>query len=180
LAKTVATTISISETLFGQAEQLAQDLNITPDRLFELALESYIASLQSPQSDENRVTLSAEQSLINQGDVYWVQFGDTEGSGSNISHPHVVIQANVLNHSRIQTVAACAVTTNMKRANLPGNILLEVGEANLPKQSIIEVSKVSTVDKAQLGAYVGTLSQQRVKQILAGMQFLQKAFFAGQ
>jgi mRNA interferase MazF len=179
LAKTVATTISISQALLTQAEKLAQDRNITPDRVFEMAIEKYLASLQSPQSNENRVILSEGQSLINQGDVYWVQFNDADSAESYIPHPYVVVQADVLNHSRIQTVVLCALTTNIKRANLPGNVLLEIGEANLPKQSIVEVSKVSTVNKSQLGAYIGTLSQQRVKQILAGMQFLQKAFFAG-
>jgi len=71
-------------------------------------------------------------------------------------------------------VVVCALTTNLKRANLPGNVLLEAGEANLPKQSIVVVSQVSTVDKSQLGEYIGSLTQQRINQILAGMQFLQR------
>ncbi len=76
-------------------------------------------------------------------------------------------------------MVACALTSNIKRvSNTPGNILLEVGEANLPKQSVVEVSKVSTADKTELGEYIGTLTEQRIDQILAGMQFLQKSFFA--
>jgi mRNA interferase MazF len=67
----------------------------------------------------------------------------------------------------------CALTSNLQRAKLPGNVLLEAGEANLAKQSVVVVSQVSTVDKSQLGEYIGSLSQQRVQQILAGMQFLQ-------
>jgi mRNA interferase MazF len=86
----------------------------------------------------------------------------------------VVVQEDVLNHSRIHTVVVCALTTNAKRANLPGNVLLEAGEANLPKPSIVVVSQVSTVDKAQLGAYIGSLTRPRIDQILAGMQFLQR------
>jgi mRNA interferase MazF len=72
------------------------------------------------------------------------------------------------------TVVVCALTTNLKRAKAPGNVYLDTGEANLPKQSIVVVSQVSTVDKAQLGEYIGSLTQQRVNQILAGMQFLQR------
>jgi mRNA interferase MazF len=53
-------------------------------------------------------------------------------------------------------------------------VLLEAGEANLPKPSIVVVSQVSTVDKAQLGAYIGSLTRPRIDQILAGMQFLQR------
>jgi len=113
--------------------------------------------------------VSKEQTsrAINQGDICWVQLDESE-----YAHPHVVIQDNVLNHSRINTVVVCALTTNMKRANMPGNVLLETGEANLPKQSIVSVSQVSTVDKVQLGEYIGTLSGQRVNEILAGIKFL--------
>ena len=112
--------------------------------------------------------------LISQGDIYWVALEGPGGAEPGIAHPHVVIQEDVLNHSRIQTVVVCALTTNLKRANLPGNVLLEAGEANLPKQSIVEVSKISTVDKTQLGEYIGSLDQPRINQILAGMQFLQR------
>ncbi len=86
----------------------------------------------------------------------------------------MVIQDDVINRSRINTVVVCALTSNIKRANLPGNVLLDVGEANLSKQSVVVVSRISTVDKRQLGEYIGTLTKQRLKQILVGMQFLQK------
>lgn len=108
---------------------------------------------------------------IDQGNIYWVPLDSPEDS---ITHPHVVIQDNILNHSRINTVVVCALTTNLKRANSPGNVLLDTGEANLPKQSVVVVSQVSTVDKTQLGEFIGVLSQKRIDQILAGMQFLQK------
>jgi len=110
---------------------------------------------------------------INQGDVYWVPLEEPNGSEPGITHPHVVIQDDVINRSRTRTVVVCALTTNMKRANMPGNVLLEAGEANLPKQSIVAVSQVSTVDKAQLGEYIGSLTKERIDQILAGMRFLQ-------
>ncbi|MEP7287574.1 MAG: type II toxin-antitoxin system PemK/MazF family toxin [Chloroflexota bacterium] len=119
---------------------------------------------------------------INQGDIYWIRLddlGEAEGeSESGIPHPYVVIQDNVFNHSRLHTLVVCALTSNMKRASLPGNVLLDAGEANLPKQSVVEVSKVSTVDKTQLGEYIGSLTEQRINQILAGMRFLQLSFFA--
>ncbi|MBC8170878.1 MAG: type II toxin-antitoxin system PemK/MazF family toxin, partial [Anaerolineae bacterium] len=75
------------------------------------------------------------------------------------------------------TVIVCALTSNMNKVNLPGNVLLEVGEANLPRQSIVEVSKVSTVAKTQLGDYIGSLTEARINQILAGMRFVQTSFF---
>ena len=111
--------------------------------------------------------------IVNQGDIYWIPLKEPSGLELDHTHPHVVIQDNVFNHSRINTVVVCALTTNLKRAKAPGNVLLEVGEANLPKQSVVVVSQVSTADKTQLGEYIGSLNEQRISQILAGMQFLQ-------
>lgn len=113
------------------------------------------------------------QKPINQGDIYWVLLPTADGVEAGIAHPHVVIQENVINRSRVQSVVVCALTSNRNRAALPGNVLLDAGEANLPRQSVVEVSKVSAVDKTQLGEYIGSLTGQRVQQILAGMQFLQ-------
>jgi mRNA interferase MazF len=111
--------------------------------------------------------------VINQGDIFWVALEEPDGSELGITHPHVVIQNDVLNRSRINTVVVCALTTNLKRAKSPGNVLLETGEANLPRQSVVVVSQVSTVDKTQLGEYIGSLTTERINQILAGMRFLQ-------
>lgn len=110
---------------------------------------------------------------INQGEIYWVPLEDASGAIPNYVHPYVVIQNNVLNRSRIKTVVVCALTSNMKQAKAPGNELLEMGEANLARQSVVVVSKIFTVDKAQLGEYIGKLSSQRINQILDGMRFLQ-------
>jgi mRNA interferase MazF len=109
--------------------------------------------------------------VVNQGDIHWMR--RDEAGGSAVIHPYVIVQENVLNHSRIQTVVVCALTSNLKRAKSPGNVLLKAGEANLPHQSVVEVSKISTVDKTQLGETSGSLSEERIKQILDGMQFLQ-------
>ena len=89
----------------------------------------------------------------------------------------MVVQDDVFNHSRITTVVVCALTSNLHRANEPGNVLLEVGEGNLPKQSVVIVSQVSSVNKARLGERIGSLSNTRVEQILAGLRFQQVSFF---
>jgi len=117
--------------------------------------------------------------VINQGDIYWMRLDNADEVEAGIPHPHVVVQDNVFNHSRIHTVIVCALTSNIQRVKMPGNVLLDVGEANLPRQSVVEVSKVSSVDKTQLGEYIGSLSEERVSQILAGMRFLQMSFFKG-
>jgi mRNA interferase MazF len=89
----------------------------------------------------------------------------------------VVIQDDVFNRSRVHTVIVCALTSNLNRANEPGNVLLDLGEGDLPRQSVLVVSQVSSVAKSQLGEYIGTLSDQRVEQILDGLRFQQASFF---
>jgi mRNA interferase MazF len=114
---------------------------------------------------------------IHRGDVFWIEPDALRGALPGSAHPHVVIQEDVFNQSRIPTVIVCALTSNLKRANEPGNVLLDVGEGNLAKQSVLVVSQVSVVEKSQLGAYIGTLTDRRVEQILAGMRFQQAAYF---
>lgn len=111
---------------------------------------------------------------INQGDMYWLKADATDEAG--VRHPHVVLQDDVFNHSRVHTVIVCALTSNLKRASLPGNVLLEAGEGGLPRQSVVEVARVESIDKAQLGDYIGALSAARVQQMLRGLRFLQSSF----
>ena len=110
--------------------------------------------------------------VISQGDVFWVELGEPGGSEPGYTHPSVVIQNNMYNHSGINTVIVCSITSNLQRANIPGNILLEPGEADLPKQSVVVVSQVFTVDKVQLREYVGTLTKKRVRQVLDGLKLV--------
>jgi mRNA interferase MazF len=107
--------------------------------------------------------------VIGQGDIFWVDLEEPRGSEPGYRHPHVVFQNNVFNRSRIRTVLVCPLTSNLKRAAGPGNVLLDAQEANLPKPSVVNVSQVFTVDKTQLTEYIGTLSPQRVRQILNGI-----------
>jgi mRNA interferase MazF len=110
--------------------------------------------------------------VINQGDVFWIDSGEPSGSEPGYRHPHVVIQNNVFNRSRINTVLVCALTSNLRRAQVPGNVLLEKGEADLPKQSVVNVSQLFTVDKRDLDERIGTLSRWRVRQIVDGIRLV--------
>ncbi len=100
--------------------------------------------------------------VIQQGDIYWLDLGDPIGSTPGYLHPYVVIQNNLINQSRINTVLVCALSSNLKRADAPGNVLLNPKEADLPKRSVVLVSQIATVDKSQLDDYIGTLSSQRI------------------
>ena len=83
-----------------------------------------------------------------------------------------MIQNDLFNQSRINTVAVCALTTNLRRARAPGNVLLEQGEANLSRQSVVNVAQIFTVDKSDLVEKIGTLPRERVRQILDGIRLV--------
>ena len=114
---------------------------------------------------------------ISQGDIFWITLDQVQGSVPGRPHPHVVIQDDVLNQSRVHTVIVCALTSNLNLATEPGNVLLEAAEGNLPQRSVLVVSQVSSVEKTKLGDYIGKLSPERVAQVFDGLRFQQASFF---
>jgi mRNA interferase MazF len=175
MAATLRTTITIPTHLRDQAVAAARALGLSRNELFARAVAEFLQR-HPEQTPVDAAALPAPRGAIQQGALYWVQLTDPSGAGPGVRHPHVILQDDVLNASRLTTVAACALTTNLKRAKAPGNVLLEAGEGGLAKPSVVEVSKVSTVEKAQLGEYIGALSPQRTQAILAGLRFLQRSF----
>lgn len=110
--------------------------------------------------------------VIHQGDVFWIDLGSPHGSAPGFRHPHVVIQNNIFNESRINTVVVCALTSSLKHAEAPGNVLLSKDEANLKKESVVNISQIITVDKSDLIKKIGSLPLFRVKQIIEGVKLL--------
>jgi mRNA interferase MazF len=110
--------------------------------------------------------------VINQGDIFWIDFSPPDGSEPGYRHPHLVIQNNLFNRSRINTVVVCTLTSNMKRAGAPGNIVLSKGEANLPKKSVVNITQIFTVNKSDLSEKIGTVSKKRFFQVLQGIRLL--------
>ncbi|MCL4457077.1 MAG: type II toxin-antitoxin system PemK/MazF family toxin [Nitrospirae bacterium] len=109
---------------------------------------------------------------IKQGDIFWLDLGMPRESEPGYRHPHVVIQNNIFNESKINTVVVCALTSNIKRASAPGNVLLKKGEGNLPKDSAVNISQIITVNKSDLVEKIGSLSPSKVKQIIEGVKLL--------
>jgi mRNA interferase MazF len=107
--------------------------------------------------------------MIRQGDVFWVDLPAPRGSGPGFRHPHVIIQNDTFNNTNISTVVTCAITSSLRRAQQPGNVTLAAGEANLPKRSVVNVTQIVTVDRSELGQKIGSLSKQRITEILEGI-----------
>lgn len=110
---------------------------------------------------------------IRRGDLFWLRL--PRPGTVDVAHPHVVVQDDLFNASRITTTVVCALTTNLQRANEPGNVLLDEHEAGLPRRSVVVVSQISSVDKVELVERIGRLDERRVEQILGGLRFQQRS-----
>jgi mRNA interferase MazF len=109
---------------------------------------------------------------IKQGDLFWVDLGIPKNSEPGYRHPFVVIQNNLFNQSKINTVVVCALTSNLKRAKAPGNVLLLKGEGNLKKDSVVNITQLITVNKSDLAERIGSLSMAKTKEIVEGVKLL--------
>jgi mRNA interferase MazF len=109
---------------------------------------------------------------IYQGEVYWLDFGPASGSAPAKRHPCVVVQGDAFNRSRISTTAVCLITSNQSRSRDPGNVPLKRGDANLSKDSVVNVSHLQTVDKSELVERIGKLPADTVDAIRDGLQLL--------
>jgi mRNA interferase MazF len=108
---------------------------------------------------------------MRQGEVYWLRF---DGSGSEPSgrRPALVIQDDRFNRSAIQTSIVAAITSNLLLAEMPGNVRLKKGEANLPRASVVNISQVRTIDRDRLRDLIGTLGPRRIGEVLSGLSLV--------
>ena len=104
-----------------------------------------------------------------QGEVWWTDLGERRGSKPAFRRPVLVIQGDGLNRSRIATVVCVAMTTNLKWASAPGNVLLSETATGLPKESVANVSQIVTLDKADLTERSGKLSRAKLELVLSGL-----------
>ena len=110
--------------------------------------------------------------VIRNGSIYWVDFSPGKGSEPMGRRPGLVIQANALNDSKLNTVVMIAITSTLKFGELPGNVVLRKNEANLSKKCVVNVTQIKSVDKKSLKEKIGTLSPKRMAEIYQGIQLV--------
>ncbi len=108
--------------------------------------------------------------VIRKGSLYWVDFSPGKGSEPIGRRPGLVIQNDILNDSKLNTVIMLAITSTMKFGELPGNVVLNKGEANLPRKCVINVTQVKSVDKVSIKEKIGTLSKKRMEEVYNGLK----------
>ncbi len=110
--------------------------------------------------------------VIRRGSIYWINFSPGKGSEPKGRRPGLVIQNNALNDSKLNTVVVVAITSTMKFGELPGNVILKKGEANMPKPCVINMTQVKSVDKDSLMEVIGSLSRQKMEEVIDGIKII--------
>ncbi len=110
--------------------------------------------------------------VIERGEIWWADLPEPVGSSPGLPRPVLVIQSDKFNQSRINTVVIAVITTSLKYANAEGNVLLTARQSNLPKDSVVNVSQLFTIDESLLRDYVGALSAKKMEQIDNGLRLV--------
>jgi mRNA interferase MazF len=109
---------------------------------------------------------------VAQGDIWWADLPDPTGSGPGFRRPIVIVQGNAFNRSRIGTVVCVPLTSNLRLAEAPGNVLLSPGSTNLSRDSVANVSQIVTIDRSLLSERVGSLVERDFMLVLAGIDLV--------
>jgi mRNA interferase MazF len=110
--------------------------------------------------------------VICQGEIWWAEIDEPIGSAAGYRRPVVVVQCDAINQSRIGTVVCVPLTSNLKWAGAPGNVLLKAHFTGLPKDSVANVSLIFALDKAQLSDRSGKLPRQQLEAIRNGIALI--------
>lgn len=110
--------------------------------------------------------------VIAQGEVFWTDLGEPSGSEPGYRRPLVVVQSDAFNRSKISTVVCVPLTTNMRWADAPGNVLLAADATGLAKDSVANVSQPFTIDKSDLEGPVSKLPDAKLELILYGLDIV--------
>jgi len=110
--------------------------------------------------------------VVAQGEVWWADLPDPTGSGPGFRRPVVVLQGDALNRSRLATVVCIPLTSNLRWANAPGNVVLRARSTGLGRDSVANLSQVITIDKTLLSERMGRLSRSQVDLLLSGLDIV--------
>jgi mRNA interferase MazF len=107
---------------------------------------------------------------MERGEVWWAHLPDPIASEPGFRRPVLIIQSNTFNRSRIRTIMAVVLTSNLRLSEAPGNVLIPASEVGLPKDSVANVSQVITVDRAFLTEKCGELPSSLMRAVDEGLR----------
>lgn len=107
---------------------------------------------------------------MRRGEIWWASLPEPSGSGPGFRRPLLIISANSFNDSRISTVVAAVITSNLHLADAPGNVRIPAKGTGLAKASVVNVSQIITVDKSFLTERIGRLNPRLLVEIDEGLR----------
>ena len=110
--------------------------------------------------------------VISQGDVCWAELPEPARSGPGFRRPVVIVQGDALNRSRLATAVCVPLTSNLRWADAPGNVLLTAEMTGLPRDSVANVSQVVALDRTLLEERTGRISPAKIDLLLAGLDIV--------
>jgi len=110
--------------------------------------------------------------VIERGEVWWADLGDPDGSEPGYRRPVVIVQSDAFNRSRLRTVIAVLLMTNVRLVEAPGNVLLPAKATGLSRDSVANVSQVMTVDRDFLLEHAGRVRGQLLKDVDRGLRLV--------
>lgn len=115
---------------------------------------------------------SSGRLVVRRGEIWWASLPAPQGSGPGYRRPVAVVQSNQFNESLINTVVIATITSNLRLAAAPGNVRLKKHEAGLPRDSVLNLSQVLTIDKSFLTERMGMLSARNISAMNAGLKLV--------
>lgn len=109
---------------------------------------------------------------MRRGEIWWASLREPSGSGPGFRRPLLIVSANSFNASRINTVIAAVITSNLRLAAAPGNVRLPIRGTGLAKPSVVNVSQVITIDKSFLTQRIGKLGPQLLAEVDEGLRLV--------
>ena len=110
--------------------------------------------------------------VVERGEVWWAELGEPDGSEPGYRRPVVVVQSDAFNRSRLHTIIAVVLTTNLRLVEAPGNVLIPAKTSGLSKDSVANVSQLITIDRDFLLERAGRLRGQHMKDLETGLRLV--------
>jgi mRNA interferase MazF len=110
--------------------------------------------------------------VAHRGEIWWAALGRPEGSEPGYRRPVLILQSDDFNESPIHTVIVATITSNMRLARAPGNVLCRQRDSGLTKPSVVNVSQIATIDKDRLLERVGSLSGRLLSEVESGLRLV--------
>jgi mRNA interferase MazF len=109
---------------------------------------------------------------VKRGEIWWAELPEPRGSEPAFRRPVLVIQADSFNRSGIRTVIAAVITSNLRLAEAPGNVFLPALASGLPRDSVVNVSQLVTLDRSFLSEEVSKMSGRVLAEVEDGLRLV--------